>query len=197
MTAKARMAHDPDQSDPDGTLDTVPPPQASKDPYGVQTRVGTPPAHLLEALRKCETDASLAKRTKSGMVWTAARRFAPPLPPSSARVPTPRPLRPSGERRIQRPPLVRPSPLEPLALHRSRVAVPTPPEGWLAGSATAPTNVPLTNAEAPAPREERPQPAAEPLVAPPRRGVARLLLVVAIFAVLGAAFAAATTLTAY
>lgn len=76
------MTHDPDLSDPDGTLETIPPPQGAKDPYSAATRVGTLPEHVLEAMRQHAPDASLQKRTKSGMQRSAARPLAAPAVPS-------------------------------------------------------------------------------------------------------------------
>lgn len=75
------MTHDPDRSDPDGTRETVPPPQ---DPYSAATRVGTLPEHVLEAMRQHVPDASLVKRTKSGMQRSATRPLAAPALPSFA-----------------------------------------------------------------------------------------------------------------
>lgn len=90
------MTHDPDLSDPDGTLETVPPPQGAKDPYSAATRVGTLPEHVLEAMRQHAPDASLQSRTKSGMQRSAARPLAAPAVPSFAEaappVPVPAPL---------------------------------------------------------------------------------------------------------
>ena len=95
MNARAApMTHDPDRSDPDGTLETVPPPQGAKDPYSAATRVGTLPEHVLEAMRQHVPDASLVKRTKSGMQRSAWRPFAAPALPSfteAAPVPPPEP----------------------------------------------------------------------------------------------------------
>ena len=85
MNARAApMTHDPDRSDPDGTLETVPPPQGAKDPYSAQTRMGTLPEDVLEAMRRHAPDASLEKRTKSGMQRAAARPLAAPAVPSFA-----------------------------------------------------------------------------------------------------------------
>jgi hypothetical protein len=71
------MADDAERVDPKGTMETVPPPNGAKDAYSAQTRVATLPEHVLEAMRARETDASLEKRTKSGM-----RAAAVPAPPS-------------------------------------------------------------------------------------------------------------------
>ena len=94
------MADDPERADPEGTLDTVPPPRGCNDAYSAPTRVGTLPEQVLEAMRLRETDALLEKRTKSGMRAAAgARAVRPPLParppspsPSAPSVPTPEPM---------------------------------------------------------------------------------------------------------
>ena len=85
MNARAAaMTTDPERNDPDVTLETVPPPQGAKDPYSAQTRVGTLPEDVLEAMRQHAPDASLEKRTKSGMQRAAARPLAAPAVPSFA-----------------------------------------------------------------------------------------------------------------
>ncbi|MBX3208217.1 MAG: hypothetical protein KF764_24430 [Labilithrix sp.] len=58
---------------------TVPPPRGAKDAYSAPTRVGTLPEEVLAAMRQQETDASLAARTQSG-TRAATRPSPPPLP---------------------------------------------------------------------------------------------------------------------
>lgn len=84
MTARSLTAHesDPEEGDPQRAIATLPPPHGAKDAYSAQTRVGTLPEHVLEAMRLHETDASLEKRTKSGMLRAAARPLTPPPPPT-------------------------------------------------------------------------------------------------------------------
>ncbi len=85
VNARSLMADDAERIDPKGTMETVPPPKGAKDPYSAQTRVATLPEHVLEAMRAQETDASLEKRTKSGMraaaVPPAPASLAPPAAP--------------------------------------------------------------------------------------------------------------------
>ncbi len=84
MTARSLTAHesDPEEGDPQRAIATLPPPHGAKDAYSAQTRVGTLPEHVLEAMRLHETDASLEKRTKSGMLRAVARPLTPPPPPT-------------------------------------------------------------------------------------------------------------------
>ncbi len=84
MTARSLTAHesDPEEGDPQRAIATLPPPHGAKDAYSAQTRVGTLPEHLLEAMRLHETDASFEKRTKSGMLRAAARPLTHPPPPT-------------------------------------------------------------------------------------------------------------------
>ena len=84
MTARSLTAHesDPEEGDPQRAIETLPPPHGAKDAYSAQTRVGTLPEHVLEAMRLHETDASLEKRTKSGMLRAVARPLTPPPPPT-------------------------------------------------------------------------------------------------------------------
>ena len=84
MTARSLTAHESDleEGDPQRAIATLPPPHGAKDAYSAQTRVGTLPEHVLEAMRLHATDASLEKRTKSGMLRAAARPLTPPPPPT-------------------------------------------------------------------------------------------------------------------
>lgn len=186
------MAHDPERIDPRGTLDTLPAPNEANDAYSAETRVGTLPEHVLEAMRKQETDASLEKRTKSGLVRAAVRPLPPPRSPARSGVPTPRPLTPSGLQKRVRPPLPPPSPLAPLSIEVEPRNIVASQESMLAGTPLLP-GPPAAPAEAPlvAP------PLRVPDVTPLRRGMARSVVVIAVFAVLVAASVAALTLAGY
>jgi len=81
VNARSFMADDAERIDPKGTMETVPPPKGAKDAYSAQTRIATLPEHVLEAMRAHETDASLEKRTKSGMRAAAVAAPSPPLAP--------------------------------------------------------------------------------------------------------------------
>jgi hypothetical protein len=205
------MADDSERIDPKGTLETVPPPHGAKDPYSAQTRVGTLPEHVLEAMRQQETDASIERRTKSGMQASAARPpakplAAPPLPTFAAAAPSPPPLplsrlstprsvRPSGQHRVQPlPSLPRPSPLSPLALDAPSI-IATPQEGWLTGASASP----MTGMTAMTPSTPITPAAVAPAIELPavRSSVGRSLLVIAFFALLGGLLAAAITLAGY
>lgn len=83
------MPDDPERSDPKGTMETVPPPKGASDAYSAQTRVGTLPEHVLEAMRLHETDASIASRTKSGMRSAHRPPFAAPAVPAFPEVEAP------------------------------------------------------------------------------------------------------------
>lgn len=160
------MPDEPERLDPKGTMETVPPPKGASDAYSAQTRVGTLPEHVLEAMRLHETDAAIASRTKSGMRSAQRPPFAAPgvpafpevEPPTTPAAPAPASLaavrtgappplpraarlatpRPTGARppSSQRP-LPPPSPLGPLALAPEGVW-PTPSAE---ASATAPSSV--------------------------------------------------------
>jgi len=172
------MAHDPERIDPRGTLDTLPALSEADDAYSAETRVGTLPEHVLEAMRKQETDASLEKRTKSGMLRAPVRPLPPPRSPTRSGVPTPRPLTPSGLQKRVRPPLPPPSPLAPLSLEVEPPDILAPPTGALVAPLVAP-------------------PLRVPDVTPLRRGMARSVVVIAVFAVLVAVSVAALTLAGY
>lgn len=82
----------PDEServDPKGTMETVPPPKGESDAYSAQTRVGTMPEQVLEAMRQRESDAALASRSKSGMRPAQRPRFAAPAVPAFPEVEAP------------------------------------------------------------------------------------------------------------
>ncbi|MDB4945895.1 MAG: hypothetical protein JWP97_5429 [Labilithrix sp.] len=186
MKGTARMKDDSERFDPKGTMDTLPPPHGESDAYSAATRVGTLPEHVLEAMRKQETDASLQRRTRSGMQKAAV------MP------------------RVQSPPqLAPPSPLTPLVI---RADVPaesglvakamTPQEGWL----SAPPPAPASGAQPTAAARVSSRPATAlhvPPAAPilptlisvnplaPRGSLVRSLLIVAVFAALGAVVAVA------
>lgn len=82
------MADDPDRADPNGTLDTVPPPKGAKDAYSAPTRVGTLPEHVLEAMREQVPDAAVLSRTSSEMRAAARSPLVPPPLPTSLDVPS-------------------------------------------------------------------------------------------------------------
>ena len=81
MKASALMDQ-PEDCDPQRAIETLPPPDGAKHAYSAQTRVGTLPEHVLEAMRQHEPDAALEKRTKSGMLRAAARLLTPPAQPT-------------------------------------------------------------------------------------------------------------------
>ena len=174
------MADDPDGYDRNGTKDTVPPPNGAKDAYSAQTRVGTLPEHVLEAMRRHESDALLEKRTKSGMQSAAvqARPRTLEQPASS-----PQPIAPPSSGVISAP----------------MPAIHTPQDGWLSGAPGAPTPLPLPTPLSPSLQLTRPTPAPMPptlMSARPRSmkpNVWRSVAIVAIFALLGALLAAFIT----
>lgn len=212
-------------TDPEGTMDTVPPPKGAKDAYSADTRVGTLPEHVLAAMRDHETDAALAARTTSGT--RAAQRPSlaaprvpsfpatpPPLPPGASRPPpvapagapplpwsrlaTPRPMRAASPAspRESLPPA---SPLAPLAL--------TPLDGWLASP--PPMSIQPPPVSLPPPAMQAPEEPAIPRLSwppslsritplpPATRDLVRSIVVVAVFALLGALVAVAITLAGH
>ena len=119
MKASALIANDPDpdDGDPQRGIDTLPPPHGAKDAYSAQTRVGTLPEHVLEAMRQHETDAALERRTRSGMLRAAGRPLTPPALPSFAPAPAPAPAAaPAPEPFVVAPPQARSGALRSLAV---------------------------------------------------------------------------------
>lgn len=166
------MADDPEGYDPKGTKDTVPPPRGASDAYSAQTRVGTLPEHVLEAMRRHEPDALLQKRTKSGML--AAQVAPAPPPPKTLQQPAsgPVPITPPASGVVSAPQVP---------------VIPTPQEGWLAPPSPLSPSLQL-------PRPHTPPPMPPTLLsARPLRSKSnywRSIAIVALFALLGALVAA-------
>jgi hypothetical protein len=195
MNARSRPSDKSEHDDPEGTLDTVPPPNGARDPYSAQTRVAPLPESVLAAMREHGVDGHT--RTRSGMRAVVRPPLAPPRLPTiepidtfdmdDAFVPTqafelpepPIPEMPASRRPVPHatiPRLPAPSPLAPLAL--------TAEEAW---SATP----------APEPRRSSPVPLAPTATPVSSVGLLGSVAVVAVFALLGAAVAALITLAGY
>jgi hypothetical protein len=160
------MPDDHERLDPKGTMDTVPPPTGASDAYSAQTRVGTLPEHVLEAMRQHETDASLASRTNRGMRSAQRPSLAAPLvpafpelePPTTPALPAPTLLVATETP----PPLPRPAsgvkarPMRMPALPSSQR--PLPPASPLAPLALTPEAISPTTLAPPVQSPSRPTP---------------------------------------
>lgn len=143
---------------------TVPPPKGARDAYSATTRVGTLPEDVLLAMRDRETDAALAARTRSGTRRAVRIPLPPPLPAAARSSPV------QSFAPIPVPTISSsyedpvPKPIEPL-----QEALPSGP--WLAPSV--------------------PEELIEDFE--PQSGLARSVVIVAVFAALGGLVAAAIT----
>ncbi|WP_146652992.1 hypothetical protein [Labilithrix luteola] len=178
--------------DPD-ERETLPPPPGSNDAYSAPTRLATMPEAVLASIRSEGPESTSPRRTQSGTRPSVPRVAGPEAPesqPSSGAMPA----RPRYEPMAQTPHetwLATPP--------KTFVPVPLPPSGtvmpqtrWESSPPSAPSSFPPPAVSAP------PLPTADTSItayrAPRSSGLLRSILVVLVFALLGALFAAATTL---